>query len=88
MKIFVLKRKNEFERYLSLYFSIKLIQFERFEDTTNALAAITATIEGKLSKPLKKLLKSLNESETEEKLLVADSALGKSIKVCYFSLSY
>jgi len=59
---------------------IKLIQFERFEDTTNALAAITATIEGKLSKPLKKLLKSLNESETEEKLLVADSALGKSIK--------
>ena len=60
---------------------LKLIQFERFEDTTNALAAATATVEGKISKPLKNLLKTLVESNGQEKLLVADGTLGKAIKV-------
>lgn len=66
---------------LRLFFSLKLIQFERFEDNTHALAAGTATVEGKLSKPLKKLLKQLVNPDAPEKLLVADAALGKSIKV-------
>ncbi|CAF3701891.1 unnamed protein product, partial [Adineta steineri] len=59
---------------------IKLIQFEKFEDTTQALAAATATVEGKISKPLKKLLKRLVEPDVQEKLLVADSTLAKAIK--------
>ena len=64
------------------YFSLKLIQFEKFDDTTQALAAATATVEGKISKPLKKLLKRLVDPDVQEKLLVADSTLGKAIKVC------
>ncbi|CAF5068488.1 unnamed protein product, partial [Rotaria sp. Silwood1] len=60
---------------------LKLIHFEKFEDTTQALAAATATVEGKISKPLKKLLKRLVDPDVQEKLLVADSTLGKAIKV-------
>ncbi|CAF4325837.1 unnamed protein product, partial [Adineta steineri] len=59
---------------------LKLVNFEKFDDTTQALAAVTATVEGKISKPLKKLLKRLVNSDIQEKLLVADSALGKAIK--------
>ena len=69
-----------------LFSSLKLMQFEKFEDTTQALAAVTATVEGKISKPLKKLLKRLVDPEVQEQLLVADSALGKAIKVCLFFL--
>lgn len=61
--------------------SLKLTHFEKFEDTTQALAAVTATVEGKISKPLKKLLKRLVDPDVQDKLLVADSALGKAIKV-------
>ena len=61
--------------------SLKLTHFERFDDTTHALAAVTATVEGKISKPLKKLLKRLVDPDVQEQLLVADSALGKAIKV-------
>jgi nucleolar protein 58 len=64
--------------------SLKLTHFEKFEDTTQALAAATATVEGKISKPLKKLLKRLVDPDVQDKLLVADSALGKAIKVCLF----
>jgi nucleolar protein 58 len=66
---------------LAVYFSLKLVNFEKFDDTTEALAAVTATVEGKISKPLKKLLKRLVNSDVQEQLLVADSALGKAIKV-------
>ncbi|CAF0800367.1 unnamed protein product [Didymodactylos carnosus] len=59
---------------------LKLKYFEKFEDTTTALAAVTATVEGKISKPLKKLLKRLVDPELQEQLLVADSMLGKAIK--------
>ncbi|CAF3322704.1 unnamed protein product [Rotaria sp. Silwood2] len=59
---------------------LKLKQFEKFDDTTQALAAATATVEGKISKPLKKLLKRLVDPDVQEQLLVADSALGKAIK--------
>jgi nucleolar protein 58 len=69
---------------LILFFSLKLTHFEKFDDTTQALAAATATVEGKISKPLKKLLKRLVDPDVQDKLLVADSALGKAIKVCFF----
>ena len=45
-----------------------------------ALAAATGFIEGKLTKPLKKLLKKISE-DVQEPLLVADAKLGNSIKV-------
>lgn len=45
-----------------------------------ALAAATGFIEGKLTKPLKKLLKKISD-DVQEPLLVADSKLGNSIKV-------
>ncbi len=66
---------------MAVYFSLKLVNFEKFDDTTEALAAVTATVEGKISKPLKKLLKRLVNTDVQEQLLVADSALGKAIKV-------
>ena len=68
------------------YSSLKLTHFEKFDDTTQALAAATATVEGKISKPLKKLLKRLVDPDVQDKLLVADSALGKSIKVRWIFL--
>jgi nucleolar protein 58 len=61
--------------------SLKLKHFEKFDDTTQALAAATATVEGKISKPLKKLLKRLVDPEIQEQLLVADATLSKAIKV-------
>ncbi|CAF0950654.1 unnamed protein product [Rotaria sordida] len=59
---------------------LKLTHFEKFDDTTQALAAATAAVEGKISKPLKKLLKRLVDSDVQGQLLVADSTLGKAIK--------
>ena len=43
--------------------------------------AATATVEGKMSKTLKKMLKKVVSDETKEQLLVADTKLGQSIKV-------
>ncbi|GJQ68194.1 hypothetical protein Trydic_g16833 [Trypoxylus dichotomus] len=59
---------------------IKLKHFEKFTDTTEALAATTAAVEGKLSKSLKKILKKLVDKEVQDKLLVGDSKLGSVIK--------
>jgi hypothetical protein len=59
---------------------LKLKHFEKFTDTTDALAAATAAIEGKVSKPLKKLLKKLVSKDAQEQLLVADAKLGNAIK--------
>ncbi|XP_070149868.1 nucleolar protein 58 [Polyergus mexicanus] len=57
---------------------VKLKYFHKFEDTTEALAATTALVESKLSKSLKKTLKS---SCTElEKLAVSDAKLGCIIR--------
>jgi len=58
---------------------LQLQHFTRFDDTTMALAAITGSVEGKIPKPLKKLLKKISD-EAEETLLVADAKLGSSIK--------
>jgi nucleolar protein 58 len=59
---------------------VKLKMFEKFEDTTEALASATAIVEGKMSKGLKKLLKRVIAEDAHEKLAVADAKLGITIK--------
>lgn len=59
---------------------VKLKNFIKFEDTTEALAATTAAIEGKISKPLKKALKKYVCKEMQDQLLVGDAKLGSAIK--------
>ncbi|KAK9702307.1 NOP5NT (NUC127) domain [Popillia japonica] len=59
---------------------VKLKHFEKFTDITEALAATTAAVEGKLSKSLKKVLKKFVDKEVQDKLLVGDSKLGSVIK--------
>uniref|UniRef100_A0A182PEA8 Nucleolar protein 58 n=1 Tax=Anopheles epiroticus TaxID=199890 RepID=A0A182PEA8_9DIPT len=59
---------------------VKLKHFEKFADTTEALSAATAAVEGKLSKPLKKALKKLVVDDVQNQLLVADAKLGNAIK--------
>lgn len=54
--------------------------FEKFTDTTEALAATTASVEGKISKTLKKILKNFQEKHEKSVLLVADAKLGSAIK--------
>lgn len=59
---------------------VKLKQFRKFEDTTEALAAATASIEGKMSKSLKKLMKKIAGKEITEEMAVADAKIGNIIK--------
>ncbi|CAH1729999.1 unnamed protein product [Chironomus riparius] len=59
---------------------LKLKHFEKFKDTTEALSAATAAVEGKLSKTLKKTLKKLTDEDVQNQLLVADAKLGSAIK--------
>jgi len=59
---------------------VKLKRFQKFEDTTEALSAATAAVEGKMSKSLKKLLKKVIAEDAHEKLAVADAKLGNSIQ--------
>jgi len=59
---------------------VKLKHFKKFEDTTEALAAITASVEGKMSKSLKKLMKKVTAKELHEELAVADAKIGNLIK--------
>lgn len=62
------------------FLRLKLTHFEKFADTTEALAAATAAVEGKVSKTLKKTLKRLVDDDLQNQLLVADAKLGSSIK--------
>ena len=62
-----------------LHYRVKLKHFEKFADTTEALVATTATLEGKLCKSLKKMLKK-HCNELQEQLAVADAKLGNAIK--------
>ncbi|XP_032685469.1 nucleolar protein 58-like [Odontomachus brunneus] len=57
---------------------ITLKHFYKFEDTTEALSATTAAVEGKLCKSLKKALKKY--CETHDQIAVADVKLGNAIK--------
>ncbi|CAG0879416.1 unnamed protein product [Cyprideis torosa] len=59
---------------------VKLKAFQKFEDTTEALTAATASVEGKISKGLKKILKKLIAEDAHEQLAIADAKLGGVIK--------
>ncbi|ELT87939.1 hypothetical protein CAPTEDRAFT_162695 [Capitella teleta] len=59
---------------------LKLKHFKKFDDTTEALAAATAAVEGKMGKTLKSVLKKIVVNEAKETLAVADAKLGNSIK--------
>ena len=66
---------------------IKLKSFEKFEDTTKALASAASLIEGKMSKDLKHFLKKIFAKDAHEKLAVADAKLGKNVTVNLFETS-
>ncbi|CRK94804.1 CLUMA_CG008298, isoform A [Clunio marinus] len=70
----------EFETPESANKLLKLKHFEKFGDTTEALAAATAAVEGKLAKSLKKTLKKLVDDDVQNQLAVADAKLGSAIK--------
>ncbi|XP_077585967.1 nucleolar protein 58 isoform X2 [Stigmatopora nigra] len=59
---------------------VKLKHFEKFQDTTDALAAATALVEGKIGKSLKKVLKNVVAKEAHEQLAISDAKLGGVIK--------
>lgn len=60
---------------------VKLEHFERFKDASEALAAITTTIEGKVPKKLKKLMKKVVVGKLgDTKLAVIDPKIGTSLK--------
>lgn len=59
---------------------VKLKHFEKFQDTTEALAAATAMVEGKIGKSLKKVLKKVVAKEAHEQLAISDAKLGGVIK--------
>ncbi|KAF9106180.1 Nucleolar protein 58 [Mortierella sp. AM989] len=61
--------------------TVKLRAFTKFENTTDALSAVTALVEGKLSKNLKEFLsKEISEKEIKkESLIVGDAKLGGAI---------
>lgn len=67
---------------LKVYFlcSVQLKHFQKFIDTTEALAATTSAIEGKVPKSLRKTLKTIFAEEAHEALAVADAKLGSAIK--------
>lgn len=48
------------------------------------IIAATATVEGKMSKALKSLMKKVVGSDIQEELAVADAKLGNVIKVRHF----
>jgi hypothetical protein len=52
---------EDFETVESAKNVVKLKCFQKFEDTTEALAAATAAVEGKMSKSLKKMLKKIGK---------------------------
>jgi nucleolar protein 58 len=59
--------------------SVKLKAFTKFENTTDALSAVTGLVEGKVPKNLKKFLETeISEKEMKkEKLIISDPKLGK-----------
>jgi len=59
---------------------VQLVDFKKFADSADALQAGVALNEGKMCKPLKKLVKKVFAAEAQEQLMVWDSKLGNSIK--------
>lgn len=58
---------------------IKLKHFQKFETMEEALESASCSVKGKMSKKLKKVLKSLSINDAQEELAVADAKLGNSI---------
>ncbi|GAB1599036.1 nucleolar protein 58-like [Argonauta hians] len=71
---------NDFKTPESANKILKLKYFQKFEDTTKGLAAITAAVESKLGSDLKKFLKKTIVKDATEELIVADSKIGNLIK--------
>ncbi|XP_071522948.1 nucleolar protein 58 isoform X2 [Panulirus ornatus] len=77
------KVDNLFEDFETVEKASKVIQlqdFKKFADSADALEAGVALNEGKICKPLKKLLKTVFAKEAHEQLMVWDAKLGNSIK--------
>ncbi|VDM33420.1 unnamed protein product [Hydatigera taeniaeformis] len=71
---------KEFENTEFMNQAIQLEKFVKFEDTKEALLAAADTIEGKISKKLKRLLKKLYVKEIRDDVLaVADKKLSQEI---------
>lgn len=68
---------EEFETPEKASQMVQLQHFLKFSDTTEGLAAVTGLIEGKMSKPLRRLLKRVDCSE---RLALADAKLGQMIR--------
>jgi nucleolar protein 58 len=60
--------------------AMELVSFEPFADTAEAVAAATATLDGKVSKQLKDFLKSAKKKLKGDSMAVEDKALALSIK--------
>ncbi|KAL0490857.1 nucleolar protein [Acrasis kona] len=58
---------------------VKLVAFEKFKDTQEAMKAATAMVESELSKPLKSFLKE-HVDKKKEQLALYDKVVGGQIK--------
>jgi len=77
------KAENLYEDFVDIDSAknvVKLKVFEKFGDTTEALSAACSSVEGKMSKSLKKMLKKIVAEDPHEKLAVADAKLGNAIQ--------
>ncbi|XP_045611045.2 nucleolar protein 58 [Procambarus clarkii] len=77
------KVENLFEDFETPEQASKIVQlqeFKKFTDSADALQAGVALNEGKICKPLKKLLKKVFSEVSHEQLMVWDAKLGNSIK--------
>ncbi|GIY19850.1 nucleolar protein 58 [Caerostris darwini] len=73
------KLRKEFETVEKSNKLLKLLHFEKFKDMEDALSSATATINGKMSKSLKKCLKGLIAEGVHEQLAVGEAKLGGCI---------
>jgi len=72
--------KSIFDDPSSLSGILQLKKFKKFTDQVEATGAAVALTEGKIAKPLKKMLKKLASDEVQAQLAVADSKLGGIIR--------
>ncbi|GIX77084.1 nucleolar protein 58 [Caerostris extrusa] len=78
----LVKPENLFKEFETVEKSnklLKLIHFEKFKDMEDALSSATSTINGKMSKSLKKCLKGLFAEGIQEQLAVGEAKLGGHI---------
>lgn len=59
---------------------LQRVSFEPFEDTADAVTAMTACMEGKVSAGLKKFLKKKIKQQSDSVLAVADKGMAQSLK--------